>query len=271
MTIIEFINSMKARINYITRRKPFEAYDFDLPKDTKLFNNQGYSYIDLQNMVSLKINLDELPDSNVLSSHWDEINSTDTTTLGRSLIENMYLQGYRLPDDIIENYRTLFYFILGYLEAIKKMTFDLKFITTYRFYPTKFKDFQSYMWYMDFVKWGNDDYKFMLFLDDANDENGPMLISDIKLNRMWKDSGGYRFSENFVNKTSKIIKKCEGPAYSGYFFDTKMIHKGGRVNKGVRDVMVLSFNPGKGNIKNAIQIFGEVGSHKLIPNYNFLK
>jgi hypothetical protein len=271
MTVIELYKSFIAKAHYFFRKEQNNYCDFEMKNDSINFNQKGYTFIDLKNLVNERINLDELPDSNVLSSHWDEVDSVDTTIRGRSCAENLYLQGYLLPDNIIIKYNPVFKFILDYLGNMKKMSFDLKFITTYRFYPTKFKDFQSYMWHMDFVKWGNDDYKFMLFLDDVNEDNGPMLISDIKLNRNWKDTGGYRFSDNYVRKTSKIIIKCEGAAYSGYFFDTKMIHKGGRVKNGVRDVIVLSFNPGKGVIENAIQIIGEEGSHKLIPNYSFLK
>lgn len=50
-----------------------------------------------------------------------------------------------------------------------------------------------------------------------------------------------------------------------------MIHKGGRVTSGVRDVLVLSFQPGKGKVEGARQTGAWVGQQKLIPYGTWLE
>jgi hypothetical protein len=103
----------------------------------------------------------------------------------------------------------------------------------------------------------------MLLLDDVAENSGPMKISDIRINRSYHLPGEYRISENYVNQRAGKITQCLGLKNEAFLFETQLIHKGGRVKDKLRDVCVLSFVPGVGNISNLKQIAGSPGRYKL--------
>jgi hypothetical protein len=231
----------------------------------KDFDKNGVLKYDSRNLgmsQELGFTLESIPDENVFSSLWDEVNGVETVVQGRDS-RSVFQQTFQLPEDWLNSMRPCFLNSLSLLSHLKKMTFDLTAVNTYRFFPTEFKDFQSYMWHIDFVSYSQHEYKFMLFLEDCLEDNGPMLVSDIMVSRRFRLKRSYRISEDYVRRHASSIRKCTGNRYEGYFFDTKMVHKGGRVVKGVRDVCVLSFRPGSGEISNFIQDVPTVGSHSL--------
>jgi hypothetical protein len=254
----------KARKNYLNRVIPVSINNVHLSQIKNQFEKNGFIKLtrDELSTKDLNISLDSISYNNVFSSSFDYSTNEEVIVTGRGG-GFAFQETYILPDSIIDNLYNIFMNAEALLANIKKMSFDLRYVTTYRLIPFEGADFQSSMWHIDFVRQTSHEYKLMLFLDNVMENSGPMKISDIRINRSYRFSGEYRISENYVNKHAGKITECLGLKNEGYLFETQMIHKGGRVKDKLRDVCVLSFVPGVGNISNFKQIAGSPGRYKL--------
>ena len=156
-----------AKLNYhrSCNGKPEAEVGDNISQLAKDFDKNGVLKYDSRNLgmsQELGFTLDSIPDENVFSSLWDEVNGVETVVQGRDS-GSVFQQTFQLPDSWLNSMRPFFLNSLNLLSHLKKMTFNLKFVTTYRFFPTDYKDFQSYMWHIDFVGYSQHEYKFMIF------------------------------------------------------------------------------------------------------------
>jgi hypothetical protein len=149
--------------------------------------------------------------------------------------------------DLLQNLST---HIIGVLESAYAMNFQLAFVNAYRTYPLRSEPYMSSLWHYDHVTRCQTphEYKAMIFLRDVTSMNGPLTVTNYRINRRWKlrlkgKSYGNRVSQQFLDRHNVKQTECIGQAGDVYLFATDIVHKAGTVLEGFRDVVVLGFYP----------------------------
>jgi hypothetical protein len=263
-SVRDLITEHGARKDYLNRVIPISMGNVRLSQIKNQFEKNGFIKLSGSELGAdnLNISLDSINDNNVYSSSFDYSTDEEVVVIGRGCSIS-FQETYILNDSMVDKLQPIFKNTEALLACIKKMSFDLRFITTYRLLPFEGADFQSSMWHIDFVRQTPHEYKLMVLLDDVREDSGPMNIADIRINRRYRLPGEYRISENYVNQHARNITQCLGLKNEGILFETQMIHKAGRVKDKFRDVFVLTFVPGVGNISDPKQVAASPGRHKL--------
>ncbi len=190
--------------------------------------------------TALNFDLDQIPHAQKVSAYFDQ--GLIHRVAGHiPEAESIY---YRLPEAQFQLVLHTGTQIQQRLAHALGMSFRIHEVVTYRRYPLRGARYQSFLWHIDYNHATPYEYKCMIFLKPITAENGPMLLSDIHLQRDRLPKGGYRFTEEQIQTQAKRITPCVGPQGSAVVFATDLIHQGGQVHTGVRDVIVLSFLPG---------------------------